>query len=145
MKQYIAPSQVIIAPNEILLKKSRPWDFENDYDFTLLSKMMIALVSNYGVGIAAPQVGKNVRVIVVDKNWVMYNPEYHPLSESKMVEDYEGCLSKPNQWFKVKRWDKINVKYFSSLGEEKQFVVCDFMARMIQHEVDHLDGILIGE
>jgi len=101
----------------------------------------------YGVGLAAPQVGILKRVIVIDnrdeengKRFYMINPE---IIEKEGVEvGMEGCLSVPGKQGTVERAKDIKVRYNDLSGEEKILEAEDFLARILQHEIDHLDGIL---
>ena len=108
-----------------------------------------------GFGIAAPQVGIDKRIVVikVDKEkcsyedaedvpvTVMINPVWKPASEKTNIE-YEGCLSVPSIRGKVERYKKIEVNYYNEKGEHIEKTVQGFTARDIQHECDHLDGVL---
>lgn len=111
-----------------------------------------------GFGIAAPQVGigKRIAIIQVDKEkctykdceevptTVMINPVWRKLSEEKTIE-YEGCLSVPSIRGKVERYTHIEVTYYNEQGEKIVKEVKGFTARDIQHECDHLDGIVFLE
>ena len=97
-------------------------------------------------GIAAPQVGEHKRVFYILNNdtniWQVYiNPEFKPLDFSK-ISTYEGCLSVPNKEEKVMRYKRIEVKYQDLDGKERKEKLSDNNAVAIQHELDHLDGIL---
>ena len=110
-----------------------------------------------GCGLAAPQVGVSERMLVVDGNEVcdtypelkgyvrkMINPVV--VSESDTQSEYsEGCLSIPNVDADIRRPKTITVRYFDENLEEKEEVFDDFAARMIQHEMDHLDGVLFTD
>lgn len=111
-----------------------------------------------GFGIAAPQVGINKRIIIISvkkekcsykdcedvPTTVMINPSWKKLSEEKETE-FEGCLSVPTIRGKVERYKKIEVTYFNEQGEKVVKNVSGFTARDIQHECDHLDGIVFLE
>ena len=97
-----------------------------------------------GVGLASPQVNKLIRVIAININqtpYIMINPQIIKKSWSKNIME-EGCLSIPNVYGKVKRHKKIKVKYLDRLNHTHKTTFKNFTARVIQHEVDHLDGIL---
>ena len=97
-----------------------------------------------GVGLAAPQIGKNIRMIAVrhkDGDLVMFNPKFFRKSLIKEWGE-EGCLSVPNKYGQVKRSKKVVLKYIDLNGDEKKITAQGMLARVIQHEVDHLDGIL---
>ncbi len=97
-----------------------------------------------GVGIAAPQVGSNIRVFVVnekDKPVVYINPVVEVLSEA-VVESEEGCLSVPGIWGIVPRAKKIRLKAYDRHGRRIEVDAKGYSAIIIQHEFDHLQGIL---
>lgn len=104
-----------------------------------------------GVGLAAPQVGKNIRLFVIDYQKlkrVVINPVVVSVktkkqtSESKKKQILEGCLSLPHFYGPLKRADSITITYKNELGEEVTETFTGFHAQIIQHEIDHLDGIL---
>lgn len=111
-----------------------------------------------GLGIAAPQVGMNRRIVIIQidkekcKNkecedvptMVMLNPTWRKLSEETDIE-YEGCLSVPSIRGKVERYINIEVTYYNEKGEKVVKKEKGFTARVIQHECDHLDGIVFLE
>jgi peptide deformylase len=115
----------------------------------LIARMLKTVQDEGGVGIAAPQVGVNRRVVLVkrldrepEKPMEAYlNPEITGLSE-KTVVDWEGCLSIPAGFGKVRRAESITVTYDTPAGERKTEQVSGFTARIFQHEIDHLDGVL---
>lgn len=107
-----------------------------------------------GVGLAAPQIGKNVRIFACsykDFQRVVVNPEILSIEKSKphsakaprgKKEILEGCLSLPNYYGPLKRAEKVTLKYLNEKGEEVTEVFEGFNAQIILHEVDHLNGIL---
>ena len=111
----------------------------------LVSDMLDTLENEGGVGLAAPQIGITKRVIIVryeDKVETYINPEIEVL-ENKKFEDDEGCLSIYSiQGFQVKRYPKIKIRATNLKGNTEEFIAEDLLARVIQHEVDHLNGIL---
>jgi peptide deformylase len=103
-----------------------------------------------GLGVAAPQVGKSLRLFIYDmtikegekqKLTILMNPEI-VASEGEIVAD-EGCLSIPEHWEKVKRAARIEVKGLDREGKELSFEAEGLHARLIQHEIDHLNGVLL--
>ncbi len=102
-----------------------------------------------GAGIAAPQVGESIKLCIIAKNFtptgekdlVLINPVWEKKSLIKTLDE-EGCLSVPGIWGLVKRYKKIKVKALDENGNKICFEVENFPARVIQHEVDHLNGIL---
>lgn len=97
-----------------------------------------------GIGIAAPQVGVSKRIIIVDDNgndWILINPEIVWLSDL-LIDFEEGCLSVPGVFDNVKRPESIKVKYRNAKGKPILEKVDGLLARIVQHEIDHLDGVL---
>lgn len=97
-----------------------------------------------GVGIAAPQVGISKRIIIIDDNGnevVMVNPEIVWMSSEVSLSE-EGCLSCPNTFGQVLRSNQVKVKFRNLKGKPCVEVYNDLSARIVQHEIDHLNGIL---
>ena len=111
----------------------------------LVSDMLDTLEDEGGVGLAAPQIGITKRIILVrydDKVETYINPEIEVL-ENKRIEGDEGCLSIYSiQGFQVKRYPRIKIRTTNIKGNIEEFIAEDLLARVIQHEVDHLDGIM---
>ena len=123
-----------------------------DFDKPLkrLAKDMTATMkAAKGLGIAAPQVNVNARVIIVtlgfqenDLQYIsMVNPEILFASDEKCIGE-EGCLSLPGQFGNVERSEEISVKFFDVKGNEMMLKLERMDARVVQHEIDHLEGIL---
>lgn len=111
----------------------------------LLPKMVQTMHKENGVGLAAPQIGISLRLAVaeVDKKlYYLINPEITSYSQEKIISE-EGCLSLPGEFFTLLRSQTVTVRYFNEKGLPKKLRARDFLATVIQHEVDHLDGILI--
>lgn len=119
--------------------------------YATLRRRMLATVrnpENEGVGIAAPQVGVLRRIIAVqrfDKAGEPFefflNPEIIGVSGEKQA-GREGCLSVPDRYGDVERWQQIRVRYIDEDGEPREEEIAGFTAVIFQHELDHLDGIL---
>lgn len=123
----------------------------------LVANMIHTMYKDAGVGIAAPQVGKNIRLAIITKgaltktdgdipfstkkDLVIINPTYTPLN-ANMAEEEEGCLSVPGVWGSTPRHTKILAQFFTIDGKQHKCVITDFFARVFQHETDHLDGVL---
>ncbi len=143
--------QVITHPNEILRKMSReiePDFFNQEQNKKLITDMIETMYRDDGIGLAAPQVGKNIRLVVISKQaagsnneLILINPLWRKLSRKK-ISDIEGCLSLPKTFGKVKRYKKIQVRAIDQNEKKITFSAEDMLARVIQHEVDHLNGIL---
>jgi peptide deformylase len=138
-----------------LLQKSLPVDrFDTPELRELLADMRDTMAHLNGAGLAAPQIGVNLRVVIFGvhanprypdveevPDTVLINPVLKPLSE-EMEEGWEGCLSVPGMRGSVPRYRKLRYAGFDERGLPFERVAEDFHARVVQHEVDHLDGIL---
>jgi peptide deformylase len=111
----------------------------------LILNMAQTLRSNNGLGLAAPQVGKNLRLCLIEienELLVLINPEIKSVSkESTSME--EGCLSFPGKFLPIERSKRIKVKAMDTNGKKQLIRAKGLLARAIQHEVDHLNGVLI--
>lgn len=144
MAKYL---EVLTEPNPILRKRStelKAEEINSTQIQTLILDLVLTMKKKDGVGIAAPQVGINKRVCIVNTNdgpIALINPVM--TFQSKATDtDEEGCLSIPGIWGQVSRHTKIKVKALSGRGEKIMFPAEDLFARIIQHEIDHLDGVL---
>lgn len=132
--------------NVILRQKAGMVDFKNHpCDLQkLTTEMFLTLEENNGVGLAAPQIGKSYQIAVIlaaNQDLIIINPEITFLGEFREME--EGCLSLPGEVYLVKRAKKIHLKYFDLDGKKQKIKAKGLLAEVIQHEVDHLNGILI--
>ena len=141
--------QILTEPNEILRKKSLPVENVDKDLQILMDDMLETMYAAPGIGLAAIQVGVPKRVIVLDiaqkegqkKPLFFVNPEI--IQKSKNLSTYEeGCLSVPGQFAEIDRPDKCLVKYLDYYGEKKEINAEGMLATCIQHEMDHLEGIL---
>lgn len=142
----MAIRQLRYSDDPILRKTSREVKEVTDRMRELMDDMVETMNENDGVGLAAPQVGILRRIIVVDDGtgpMKLINPEI--LDESGEQIDVEGCLSVPNRMGEVKRPDKLRVKYMNEDGQENEIEAEGFLARILCHEVDHLNGILFTD
>jgi len=147
--------EITKIPNKILAKKMEKVavdDIKSGLYKGLISDMRTAMVENNGVGLAANQVGKDLRIFVVDKKLAeennvpdaFINPEITEYSkESDEME--EGCLSVPDYWAQIKRAKKIKIKFIDENGTKQKIKAKGFLARVFQHETDHLNGLTIKE
>lgn len=129
----------------ILRKKAEGVKDFNDQIRTLISDMKETMDKNKGVGLAAPQVGISKRIIVVNTpEGVMgfVNPKITKMGERTSFEE-EGCLSLPGLYLKIKRAGEVEIETLDESGKKIKIQVKDIVARIFQHEVDHLNGILI--
>ena len=138
---------ILINPDAKLRKKSVPVTLEQVKTGTfnqLISDMKETMIAKDGIGLAAPQVNESIRLIVINtKDGVLplINPQIIKRSWRKCLGE-EGCLSAPGIYGQVKRYYGIVVKAYSPEGEAVSFKATGLFARVIQHEIDHLDGIL---
>jgi peptide deformylase len=137
------------ANNPILRKKSAQIQQLNKKTKKFISDMVETLKKENGLGLAAPQVGQNIRIIIVRFNYdthqemikTLINPEI--LSHSKgTILGEEGCLSLPNIFKPVERYKKVRIKFKDLKWNDNVLDLEDLNARIVQHEIDHLDGIL---
>ena len=148
--------RIIVKAGDPILKASSKivTNFGSKELYNLVEELFYNLKYHNGVGIAAPQIGENQRVLVYGceqnarypdfkpiTNSVLINPEISFFSQEKL-DFYEGCLSLPNIRGLVSRSKTITIKANDINGEIIEKIVSDFEARIIQHELDHLDGIL---
>lgn len=114
----------------------------------LVKDMAETMYNAPGIGLAAPQIGKSLKVIVVDTSKDSDTKQYMPMINPKIVEhegtqiDEEGCLSVAELSAKVKRYKKITVTYQDLEGTTHTLTTEDRFAVVLQHEIDHLNGIL---
>ncbi|MBI4127510.1 MAG: peptide deformylase [Parcubacteria group bacterium] len=95
-----------------------------------------------GIGLAAPQVGVAKAIAIValgEERFAMVNPKITHSSKKRMIKE-EGCLSYPNTWGEVRRAFRITAEYTNEKGEKVRKRATDLLARVIQHEIDHLEG-----
>lgn len=140
--------EILTVPNELLLRKSKYVQdiFADDVQETIKDLVDTLKSSDKGAGLAAPQIGVLKRIFVawlpeVDRIQVFINPEYMHTTESE-VADWEGCLSIPNKIGIVKRHPSVIIDARDENGKKHHFLAEGFSARLFQHEIDHLDGIL---
>ena len=144
----MAALKVIEYPNPVLSKKAEPVVKITQKELRLIQDMIDTMYQEDGVGLAAPQVGVSKQIIVVSPNakWgeerVYINPEVIESSEEQEV-GLEGCLSVPGISCEVRRPKQIRLKATDSKGLKLLEEFQSFPARVIQHEIDHLNGILL--
>ena len=141
--------KILIIPDPVLRKKSDKVTSIDKSIKQLMNDMLQIMYDAPGIGLAAIQIGIPKRVVVMDlskneekKNPMFFvNPEITWKSDSKSSYE-EGCLSIPNQFAKIERSEKCNVKYLDYNGNEKKIEASGLLSTCIQHEIDHLNGIL---
>ena len=140
---------ILTEPNKILRQVSKPVEKVTKDEQILMDDMLETMYHANGIGLAAIQIGVPKRIIVMDiskeieKKDPMYfvNPEITWTSNTKATYE-EGCLSIPNQFAKIERPEKCIVKYLDKDGEKKETKAEGLLATCIQHEIDHLNGVL---
>ena len=143
-----APFEIKIFPDRILRQKAKPVGDLNGELVRLVEGMFATMYEARGIGLAAPQVGYGLRVIVFDIEHpegekdphVLVNPVILEAEGEDIME--EGCLSVPGIRAEVKRAARVLVKGYDLDGKEVSIEADGLLARVLQHEVDHLDGIL---
>lgn len=142
----MAIRQIRFSEDPILRKKSREISEINDRIKILLEDMAETMYENDGVGLAAPQVGvlRNAIVIDVGEGLIkLINPRIIEFGGEQI--DFEGCLSVPGISGKVKRPERVKIKYLDLSGEERELEGTGLLARAMCHEIDHLNGILFTD
>ena len=145
----MALRQILTEPNKILREKSSLVEKVDENLQKLMDDMLETMYAAPGIGLAAIQVGVPKRVIVLDitpkdkpKNPMYFvNPEIITKSENSSTYE-EGCLSVPGQFAEINRPDKCHIKYLDYYGQPKEIKADGMLATCIQHEIDHLEGIL---
>ena len=143
----IKPIQFV--PDPVLRKSALPVENITDKTLQLLDDMAETMYDAPGIGLAGPQIGELKRLIVMDCSrddekselWQMINPEVIELSEDNSTLE-EGCLSIPGHTAEVSRPDWIKLRFTDIKGNEQQIKAEGLLAACIQHEIDHLNGIL---
>lgn len=130
---------------ETLREVSSPLSCINDEIKKLIDEMFVTLEKSNGIGLAAPQVGKNIRLFIVqleeNEGLVFINPEIIRTSD-EVCSMEEGCLSIPKIYEKVVRPKSITLQFMDINGKKQLIKAEGLLARVIQHEYDHLNGVL---
>jgi len=143
----MAIRDIVTNPSAFLRKKSAPVKkryIKMHECQELIDDMIDTMVKSDGIGLAAPQIGKNLNILIAldDNNpMVFINPKLYRHSWSR-VEVEEGCLSIPGVWGKVKRHRAVSVMALDRKGKKIRMRAKGMLAVILQHEVDHLNGIL---
>lgn len=136
---------IITYPDKLLEKKTKKIADVKDPELKeLVLDMLETLEKNKGLGLAANQVGKSWRLCVIrldGKTHILINPQYKSKSWGKEIAE-EGCLSFPGQFFPVKRHKKVKVTAQDRRGNKIILEADGMLSRALQHEIDHLDGVL---
>ncbi|MES2712647.1 MAG: peptide deformylase [Pseudomonadota bacterium] len=140
---------ILLVPDARLRQKSRPVaQGDTEAVRPLIQRMFHTMYEAPGIGLAAPQVGSLLRVVVIDLQrdetrspLAMINPEIVAQSPELATRE-EGCLSLPGQYADVTRPARVRVRYLDETGAKKEVEGEDLLAACLQHEIDHLDGVL---
>jgi len=145
----MAIKTILTEPNKILRQISNPVDHVGEEEQKLMDDMLETMYAAPGIGLAAIQIGIPKRIIIMDisrkkenKNPLHFiNPEIVWKADEDIIYE-EGCLSVPNQFAEINRPKECHVKYLDYYGQSKELVAEGILATCIQHEIDHLEGIL---
>ena len=145
----MALKTILTEPNKLLRQISQPVERVGDSERELMNNMLETMYDANGIGLAAIQIGVPKRIIVMDlckeenKKLPMYfvNPLIIKKNEQKTIYE-EGCLSVPNQFAEIQRPSKCEVEYLDYNGNKQNLQAEGLLATCIQHEIDHLEGIL---
>lgn len=155
---------IYVAPHPVLKKPAEPVAAVTDDIRALVKDMFETMYATRGIGLAAPQVGHSLRILVMDveqtgdtpegddaeaapaalvpgKPIAVINPEIVWTSDELNTYE-EGCLSIPGQYAEVERPEKVRVKYLDENGQAQEMEADGLLATCVQHEIDHLDGVL---
>ena len=140
---------ILVAPHPVLKKVAEPVETVDDEIRRILEDMLETMYDAPGIGLAAPQVGISKRMLVIDvaardeepRPMKIINPEI--LNQSADLSTYdEGCLSFPDQYAEVKRPATVRLRYLDETGTQHEIEADGLLATCVQHEIDHLDGIV---
>ena len=145
----MAIKTILTEPNKILRQISNPVDHVGEEEQKLMDDMLETMYAAPGIGLAAIQIGIPKRIIIMDisrkkenKNPLHFiNPEIVWKADEDIIYE-EGCLSVPNQFAEINRPKKCHVKYLDYFGQPQLLKAEGLLATCIQHEIDHLEGIL---
>jgi peptide deformylase len=140
---------ILIAPAPLLKARARPVGPKDEAAVRdLLPRMFATMYEAPGIGLAAPQVGTGLRVAVIDlmpedapAPITLINPEIVATSEQVATRE-EGCLSLPNQYADVTRPARVKIRFLDENGARRELEAEGLLAACLQHELDHLDGVL---
>jgi len=135
---------ISIYPDSILLKKAKKIKDPKSQEIQeLILNMLETMKSSDGLGLAAPQVGKSLRLCVISfegKTHILINPKVSSKSWKKVTGE-EGCLSFPGVFLPIKRHKRVSVKAQDRNGDKLVIKADGMLSRILQHEIDHLEGI----
>lgn len=137
--------EILKYPNDILINDTKKVKDSQDKKLQdLIKKMVKTMRDNNGLGLAAPQIGESIKLCVIEeggKLYILINPKISKVSKETFIAE-EGCLSFPGKFIPVERPEKVTVLYLNERGERCKIKASGLLARALQHEIDHLNGIL---
>jgi peptide deformylase len=144
------PKSVVLYPAEVLRRKCEPLDGISVDSEQLAAELRATLSTSTGIGLAAPQIGIARRMILLrcdqktraGGGLIMIDPQIVESSDNQTMM-MEGCLSLPGERLPVSRPEMVMVEYISETGRIRTIELKELAAKCVQHEIDHLDGILI--
>jgi peptide deformylase len=139
----MAQLELIKYGHPTLRKVAEPCDI-NEIDQKFIDQMLQTMQAESGAGLAAPQVNVSKRIVTatdLENTWVLINPKIIAFSESIITEP-EGCLSLPDLQAVVERYEKVVVQAYDRNGKFFELKASKLLSRAIQHEIDHLNGVL---
>lgn len=145
----MARRDILIAPHPTLKTPAAPVGTVDDGVHALVDDMFETMYAAPGIGLAAPQIGIKQRLVVIDvagkdeppQPMVLVNPEIVAEGEGRVVAE-EGCLSLPDIYADVERPERVFVRFVDRDGATREMDVDGLLARCVQHEIDHLNGVL---
>lgn len=145
----MALRDILIAPHPTLKTKAAPVGVVDDRVRALLDDMLETMYAAPGIGLAAPQIGVLERLVVVDVSdkesppapLCLVNPEIVAHGEARVIAE-EGCLSLPDVYADVERAERVFVRFLDRDGAVRELDADGLLGRCLQHEIDHLDGLL---
>lgn len=154
----MAQLPIVFLPDPVLRRKARRVTTIDKDLQTLIDDMIETMRKAPGVGLAAPQIGKSIRLLVIEygeedeegqpagpkKLYVVINPEIVERSD-EMETGVEGCLSVPGLVGEVERYQALTVKYTNRHGKPVKVKASGWLARIFQHEIDHLEGVMFTD
>tara|TARA_B100002052_G_scaffold156294_1_gene142416 strand:+ start:153 stop:677 length:525 start_codon:yes stop_codon:yes gene_type:complete len=145
----MSKKKIVIEPDAILRKKSEPLEKISRNEKKLLDDMLETMYEASGIGLAAVQVGVLKRMVVIDvskekekkKPLFLINPEITFYSKKKSIYE-EGCLSLPGHYAEIERPAECHLSYIDYSGKKRNLKASGILSTCIQHEIDHLNGVL---
>jgi peptide deformylase len=139
--------KILTVPHEMLYRKADPVGRIDSEIQDIINRMFFTMHKHKGIGLAAPQVGIPLQIVIIQIKWlaeVFINPIIVDVDD-EWIPLNENCLSIPNFTVSIKRASQVFVKSLNRFGKKQDFEATGLLARCLQHEIDHLRGILIND